>query len=452
MNYNESLLHYVWKHRLLPASGLTTTDGQQMEIIDPGLHNRRNSGPDFFNAKVKIDGMLWVGNIEIHKKASDWFAHGHQLDPAYDNTVLHVCAVVDAEAVTSSGKTLPQLQIDVPADVLKGYEQLLREDRYPPCYLIIPELSPLKLHSWMSALQTERLEQKTEAIRRRAEQADGSWEQAFFVTLARNFGFGINGDAFETWAQAVPLDACAHHRDDPFQIEAIFFGQAGMLSPEALPPRHREAALADEYFQKLSAEYRYLAHKFSMKPMNFELWRYLRLRPQNFPGIRLSQLASLYCSRRAGLRNLMECETIEQAQQMLVTQVSDYWQTHYAFGAPSPKNTKRLSAASLDLVMVNTIVPMLFAYGRHTRKEELCDRAFHFLEQLKPERNHVVSMWCKCGMTVADAGDSQALIQLKSQYCDRKDCLRCRIGYEFIASNHKNPAVALLSERGELKS
>ena len=447
MRKQEQLLHYVWKHRLLPAGGLTTTDGQQVEIIDPGLYNRRDSGPDFFNAKIKLDGTLWVGNVEIHQRAGDWYAHGHQHDDAYDNVILHVCGIIDTDVVTKAGKRLAQLQVTVPEEVTRNYERLLAEDRYPPCYQIIPELSPLMLHSWMSALQTERLEQKTEAIRHRAEQANGSWEQAFFVTLARNFGFGVNGDAFEAWAGAVPLDACAHHRDNLFQIEAIFFGQAGMLSPDALPRQHREAAQADEYYQRLSAEYRYLAHKFSMKPMDFKLWRYLRLRPQNFPNIRISQLANLYCSRRAGLRNLMECETVEEAKKMLATQVSDYWQTHYTFGAESRKSEKRLSAASLDLLMVNSIVPMLFAYGRHTRKDHLCDRAFDFLEQLKAEHNHIVSLWRECGLTVSNAGDSQALIQLRREYCERKDCLRCRIGYEFISSKHKNAAVALLSEK-----
>ena len=224
----EKLLHYCWKHRLFPLAELYTTDGRRVEVIDTGLHNR-NAGPDFFNAKVKIDGTLWVGNVEIHDRSSDWYVHGHQHDAAYDNVVLHVAELIDTDVTTHDGKSLPQLQLSVPDTIRQQYNQLITTDDYPPCYRIIPSLSRLTVHSWMSALQVERLEQKTNDIARRVKQADGSWEAAYFATLARNFGFGINGDAFETWAQHIPLQAVAHHRDDLFQVEAIFMGQAGLL-------------------------------------------------------------------------------------------------------------------------------------------------------------------------------------------------------------------------------
>ena len=427
----EQLLHYTWKHKLYPLKELTTSDGQRVEIVDPGLHNR-NAGPDFFNAKIRIGSTMWVGNVEIHDKSSDWYQHGHDKDSRYDNVVLHVAAELDTEVMKSNGEYVPQLQLSVPDDVLTHYDELQKTDEYPPCYKVIPHLSALIIHSWMAALQTERLEQKTEAIRKRAELCNGSWEDAYFVTLARNYGFGINGEVFEQWAYNIPLNAVAHHRDDLFQIEAIFMGQAGLLELDSIPEYYQKDALNDGYFAKLRNEYQYLAHKFSMKPIDFKLWRFLRLRPQNFPHIRISQLANLYYQQKAGLSQLIECETLDELKSVLKSQVTPYWETHYTFGSTSPKNEKHLSYGSINLLMINTAIPMLFAYGRHTTKEVLCDKAFDFLEQLKAENNHIIRMWQQVGLPVKTAGDSQALIQLKKEYCDKKECLRCRFGYEYL--------------------
>jgi hypothetical protein len=432
----EQLLHYTWKHKLYPLKELTTSDGQRVEIVDPGLHNR-NAGPDFFNAKIRIGSTMWVGNVEIHDKSSDWYQHGHDKDSRYDNVVLHVAAELDTEVMKSNGEYVPQLQLSVPDDVLTHYDELQKTDEYPPCYKVIPDLSALIIHSWMAALQTERLEQKTEAIRKRAELCNGSWEDAYFVTLARNYGFGINGEVFEQWAYNIPLNAVAHHRDDLFQIEAIFMGQAGLLELDSIPEYYQKDALNDGYFAKLRNEYQYLAHKFSMKPIDFKLWRFLRLRPQNFPHIRISQLANLYYQQKAGLSQLMECETLDELKNVLKSQVTPYWETHYTFGSTSPKNEKHLSYGSINLLMINTAIPMLFAYGRHTTKEVLCDKAFDFLEQLKAENNHIIRMWQQVGLPVKTAGDSQALIQLKKEYCDKKECLRCRFGYEYLRRKEK---------------
>ena len=432
----EQLLHYTWKHKLYPLKELTTSDGQRVEIVDPGLHNR-NAGPDFFNAKIRIGSTMWVGNVEIHDKSSDWYQHGHDKDSRYDNVVLHVAAELDTEVMKSNGEYVPQLQLSVPDDVLTHYDELQKTDEYPPCYKVIPHLSALIIHSWMAALQTERLEQKTEAIRKRAELCNGSWEDAYFVTLARNYGFGINGEVFEQWAYNIPLNAVAHHRDDLFQIEAIFMGQAGLLELDSIPEYYQKDALNDGYFAKLRNEYQYLAHKFSMKPIDFKLWRFLRLRPQNFPHIRISQLANLYYQQKAGLSQLIECETLDELKNVLKSQGTLYWETHYTFGSTSPKNEKHLSYGSINLLMINTAIPMLFAYGRHTTKEVLCDKAFDFLEQLKAENNHIIRMWQQVGLPVKTAGDSQALIQLKKEYCDKKECLRCRFGYEYLRRKEK---------------
>lgn len=427
----EQLLHYVWKHKIFPLKELTTTNGQQIEIIDPGLHNT-NAGPDFFNAKIKIKDTLWVGNVEIHDKSSDWYLHGHDRDDKYNNVILHVAGLIDINVKTKDGKYIPQMQLDIPQDVKENYRILLSTDTYPPCYKIIPDLSSLMIHSWMAALQTERLEQKTEAIKKRVELCNGSWEDGYFVTLARNYGFGINGDAFETWALNVPLHDVAHHRDDLFQIEAIFMGQAGLLELDTIPEKYQKDALEEGYFTKLRNEYLYLAHKFGLKPMDGSLWKFLRLRPQNFPHIRISQLANLYYLHKAGLSNIIETDTVTHLEEMLKTAVTPYWENHYTFGSKSETNEKHLSPFSLNLLIINTAIPILFAYGRHMSNEALCERAFELLEQLKAENNYIIRMWKECGLDVKNAGDSQALIQLKKEYCDKKDCLRCRIGYEYL--------------------
>ena len=257
----------------------------------------------------------------------------------------------------------------------------------------------------------------------------GGW---ILRTLARNYGFGINGDAFETWALNVPLHDVAHHRDDLFQIEAIFMGQAGLLELDTIPEKYQKDALEEGYFTKLRNEYLYLAHKFGLKPMDGSLWKFLRLRPQNFPHIRISQLANLYYLHKAGLSNIIETDTVTHLEEMLKTAVTPYWENHYTFGSKSETNEKHLSPFSLNLLIINTAIPILFAYGRHMSNEALCERAFELLEQLKAENNYIIRMWKECGLDVKNAGDSQALIQLKKEYCDKKDCLRCRIGYEYL--------------------
>lgn len=427
----EILLHYVWKHKLLPLGPLHTTDGREVEVIDAGLHNH-DAGPDFFNAKLKIDGTLWVGNVEIHTRSREWYAHGHNSDTSYDNVILHVAEVVDATVVNSKGAEIPQVELKVPDDVANNYQELLATDTYPPCYKIVPKLTSLTVHSWMAALQTERLEQKRLAIEERVNRCEGSWEDAYFATIARNYGFGINGEAFETWAMEVPLKSVAHHRDDLFQVEAFFMGQAGLLEIDAIPKQYRQDAINDGYFTKLRGEYMFLANKFGLKPINYKMWKFMRLRPQNFPHIRISQLATLYHEGRTRLRALLECRTAEEIRRLLKTHVTPYWESHYTFGSKSAKVAKSLSTASLNLLIINTAIPMLFAYSTHIADQGTRDRAFDLYDQIKAENNNIIRMWQECGLRVENAGDTQALIQLKKQYCDRRECLRCRIGYEYL--------------------
>ena len=417
----EQLLHYVWKHKIFPLKELKTTTGQQVEVIDTGLANT-DAGPVFFNAKLKLDGVLWIGNIEIHERSSDWFKHGHHADAGYNSVILHIASEIDMEISRSNGERIPQIQLICPEAVRTNYKELLETASYPPCYRIIPSLSPFTAHSWMSALQMERFEQKATLLNERLKRCQGNWEDAFFITLARNFGFGLNGDAFETWAHQLPFRAVDKHRNDLFQIEAIFFGQAGIL----------EDSDGDGYYLRLKKEYTYLQHKFGLIPMDASLWRFLRLRPTNFPHIRIAQLACLYHRAYGLLSRIMETETLQGVRDILKGGTSEYWLTHYTFGGSSPSRPKTLSNTSLDLLIINTVVTFLYAYGLHKGNPVLCARAGSFLEELKAENNYITRMWEQCGMKTSNAADSQALIQLKKEYCDKKKCLYCRIGYEYL--------------------
>lgn len=402
----ERLLHYAWRHKMLPLGSLLTTDGRRVEVVSPGLYNRSDAGPDFFNAKIKVDGMLWAGNVELHIKASDWYRHHHDKDQSYDSVVLHVVTVADMDVTTSQGKVIPTLVIPIDASLKSDYEELLESDKYPPCYRIIPELPALKVHSWMATLQTERLERKTRNINDRATELGGAWEDAYFITLARGLGFGINGEAMETWAKALPMRAADHHRDDLFQIEALFLGMAGLLD--------KVDGTADgkgDY----GKEFAYLQRKFGLEPIDNTIWRYLRTRPQNFPHVRILQLARMFYEHRTSLSSLIDCKDVSDIGKL--------------YG---------IKGAKLELLTINVAVPAIFAYGRNHAKESLCERAFDILESLKAEDNNIVRMWQDCGLTIKSANDSQALIQLKKEYCDKKECLRCRFGYEFLSGEYGN--------------
>lgn len=394
----EKLLHYAWKHKIMPLRMLKTTDGQELEILDPGRSNA-DAGPDFFNAKIKMNGVVWAGNVELHLRSGDWYRHGHQGDAAYDNVILHVATVVDQEVTTSKGKLIPQLQMPIPEKLKEDYEQLLRTMDYPRCHKLIPQFDIIKVHAWMDVLLNQRLNERGGLVLQRLEYVGHDWEHAYLITLARNFGFSLNGDAFERWARIMPFQAAAKHRNNAEQVEALFLGVAGLLD------------MVDD--EVLRREYAFLRHKFSItQEMQHADWKYLRTRPQNFPHIRLRQLAALFQRDSATLSRILEAKSIPELQECL--------------------RVPGLSKGAVNLIIINTIVPVLSAYAQSHWEEELRERAISFLEELKAEDNYILRQWRDCGLQVGTAADSQALIQLKKEYCDRKDCLRCRFGYEYL--------------------
>ena len=418
----EHLLHYVWKHKLFSLKMLQTTTGLPIEVIDPGLHNS-NAGPDFFNAKLKIGDTLWVGNVEIHTLSSDWYRHKHDQDKTYNSVILHVASKVDCEIFRPNGEIIPQIQLTCPEQIQVHYKELCQANAYPPCRSILASLSKLTIHSWLTSLQTERLEQKAAIILKRLEHCNRNWEDAFFITLARNFGFGLNGDAFETWAGMLPFRAIEKHRDDLFQVEAFFYGVAGFLEEEK----------EEDYYACLRKEFRYMQHKFEFtSTMDVSLWRLLRLRPGNFPFIRLAQLAYLYQKSDVLFSRLMEAETLNGVRKLLATRTSAYWEEHFVFGKISSYSEKKIGDKSVDLLIINTVIPFLYAYGLHKADDKMCARAGYFLEELKAENNFITRKWKLAGISVETAADSQALIQLQKEYCEKRKCLYCRIGYEYL--------------------
>lgn len=432
----EDLVRYVWKHRLFPLTPLLTTDGQEVEVIHPGMENR-SDGPDFFNAKVKIAGTLWVGNVEIHGKASDWLLHGHDTNKRYDSVVLHVAGMVDREIVRTDGTPIPQLELKVPEHIINNYAELRKTDHYPPCYRVIPELGNIVIHSFLSSLLYERLDMRSTQIAQRYEAHDKNWDDALFSTIARNFGFGTNGDAFDEWARRMPFRAVDKHADNLQQIEALFFGQAGLLEEDSVPTYYKEALASDGYFQTLRREYAFLAHKFDLRPMDYTSWRLLGMRPANFPHVRLAQLAMLYHERRISVSKLLAATDKSSLTELLRVGTSPYWDTHYTFAStPSAPTKKRVTDNAVTLLLINSVAPFYYSYGRRKDSEQHCEQAVALLEQLKAENNYIIRGWIDCGLIVKHAADSQALIQLKKQYCDRRDCLRCRIGYEYLKKEY----------------
>ena len=421
----EGLLQYIWQHRLWFSEDMVTNDGRRVRVIDPGLLNT-DAGPDFFNAKVEIDGHLWVGNVEIHVRASDWKRHHHDEDPAYDNVILHVVEKDDAPVTRINGEVIPQVELKVSPRFNECYDRLVNARVELPCAARLKEVPQLTVTEWVEALAFERLHGKVDRVRELYERYNGSWEDICYVMLARTLGFGINNDAFERTARVTPLRLLHKHSDSILQIEALLFGQAGLLSGA-----HSE----DTYDQQLMREYAFLANKFSLRPIEGSAWRLFRSRPQNFPYRRIALLAQFVKGGFNLMNDILNAKDTKELRQLFDVELSGYWTTHYSFGKPSPGAGRALSGSSIDIVLINTVAPLYYARGEMTDDSAMTDRAIELLEDIRPEQNSIVKMFRDAGIKCDDALTSQALIQLRRNYCEARKCIYCRLGHRLLATD-----------------
>ncbi|MCI6146386.1 MAG: DUF2851 family protein [Bacteroidales bacterium] len=420
----EKLMQYVWKHRLWRSEDMVTNTGKKVRVVDPGLLNT-DAGPDFFNAKIEIDGHMWVGNVEMHYRATDWKRHRHDSDKAYDSVILHVVAKDDAPVRRTNGELIPQLVLDVSPQFNADYASLVGATIEVPCATKIKQVPHLTIVEWVEGLAFERLHGKVERIHQLLDSFNGSWEDVCYVTLARNFGFGINNDAFERLARRTPLRLLGKHSDSVLQIEALLFGQAGML--DAQKPG------MDSYYNQLCTEYAFLSNKFQLTPMEKESWKLFRIRPQNFPYRRIAMLAQFIEGGFRMMSRILEAEGEKEMRALFEVELSGYWTKHYTFGKPNERATATLSRSSIDIILINTVAPLLYAYGELTGNYEMTDKAIKLLEDLRAESNSIVSHFVAYGIDCPDALTSQALVQLKREYCDARKCIYCKIGHHLLS-------------------
>jgi len=424
----ENFLHYVWKHKLYENEKLITEDGISFEVIDPGIYNT-NAGPDFFNAKIKMEDKTWAGNIEIHAASSDWYKHQHDKDKSYTSVILHVVETIDATEISDrNGRVIPQWKMKIPDRIREGYLFLLNNDAIIPCLGKIPEIPEVYLTDWINTLLVERLERRTNALLQLLEEHNNDWNEVFYITLTRNFGFGINNDAFERLAKSLPLRIIRKHQNSISQVEALFLGQAGLLE---------DMDSEDIYFTKLRNEYDFLRKKYKLNPLESHIFKNLRIRPNNFPHIKIVQLAGIIRNKQGLFSNILTFSEIESFYSLFVSEIDEYWQTHYRFGKESSKKTKKLGLSAIRLLIINSVVPIFFAYGKKKKSEIYPERAFRFLESLKPETNSIITLFSRAGIQIQNAGDSQALMQLKREYCEQKKCIYCRIGHRLLAKRNE---------------
>lgn len=420
----EKLMQYVWKHRLWRSEDMVTNTGKKVRVVDPGLLNT-DAGPDFFNAKIEIDGHMWVGNVEMHYRATDWKRHHHDSDKAYDSVILHVVAKDDAPVRRTNGELIPQLVLEVSPQFNADYASLVGATIEVPCATKIKQVPHLTIVEWVEGLAFERLHGKVERIHQLLDSFNGSWEDVCYVTLASNFGFGINNDAFERLARRTPLRLLGKHSDSVLQIEALLFGQAGML--DAQKPG------MDSYYNQLCTEYAFLSNKFQLTPMEKESWKLFRIRPQNFPYRRIAMLAQFIEGGFRMMNRILEAEGEKEMRALFEVELSGYWTKHYTFGKPNERATATLSRSSIDIILINTVAPLLYAYGELTGNYEMTDKAIKLLEDLRAENNSIVSHFVAYGIDCPDALTSQALVQLKREYCDARKCIYCKIGHHLLS-------------------
>lgn len=414
----EDFIHYLWKFKKLSGQKLYTTTGKPVRILSLGTHNH-HSGPDFFNGRLMIDGQEWAGNIEMHLKSSDWFLHGHDDDPAYDNVILHVVWNHDAEISTRDGLQIPVLEVSnyVGEHLLQSYQKLfaVKNNQFINCEKSVHTVDPFIKEQWMEKLFFERLEVKSLRLQRLLDLNNNDWEAAFFQSLARSFGTKINADAFEQTAYSIGQATIRKLAKDAFQLEAVLLGQANLL----------DADKKDAYFKECREEYAFAKAKYQLQPSVTPM-KYFRIRPVNYPGIRLSQLARLYHFKPLLFGEVLLAKTKEDYYKLFHVKTSKYWETHHVFDKPVTSTEKYLTSSFIDLLLINCIVPIKFKHAQFTGKD-ITEELIDLMYELRPEKNTVVQGFKKL-MPIQNALHSQSVLQLKPNYCDVNKCLSCDIG------------------------
>ena len=426
---NEEFLHHLWKFRLFDGKDLLTQSGEPIEILKCGEPNS-DSGPDFFNAKIKIGKTIWAGNAEIHVNASDWETHKHHYDKAYDNVILHVVYEADKELKRKNGEIIPTLELKdrIPKNIYQKYLSFKSSRDWIPCGKQIKDVDSFTLNHWLDRLLAERLERKSISILESLKQNKNNWEETFYRQLARNFGLKINAEPFELLAKTLPVSVLGKHKNSLLQIESLLFGTAGLL----------EKDLKDDYAVGIQKEFQFLKQKFKLKPIDASLWKFMRLHPPNFPTIRISQFANIIYKSSHLFSKIIEAKNEKAIRDLFFCETSEYWQIHYRFDKSSPKRKKILGNDAVNNIIINTIAPFIFIYGKEKGQENYVERALELLEKIPPEKNSIISKWKETGVNAKNAYETQALLQLKNEYCSKKQCLECSVGAKLLSANSFN--------------
>lgn len=419
----EDFLHYIWKHKKIELNNLKTTQGEVVLVSSVGQHNF-NSGPDFFNAQLKIGEQLWAGNVEIHIKSSDWYLHNHEQDKAYDNVILHVVWEHDTDIFRKDNTPIPTVQLKEFTNkaVLQSYEKLLSKNgKWINCENDFAGVDDFLLNNWLERLYFERLERKTETIKTLLTETKNDWEAVFFIMLAKNFGLKVNGEAFYSLATSIDFSVVRKSQSHQETLEALFFGQAGLL----------EQDYEDAYYLNLVKDYQFLKQKHGLENKGVIPLQFFRLRPPNFPTIRLSQLARLYFEHKNLFSKVMETESLEVFYQIFKVPTSNFWKSHYTFQKTSKASTKTLSKSFIDLVLINTVLPIKFCYSKE-KGEDLDTTILKIASQISSEKNSIIEAFNTLKKVSNSALQSQALLQLKNDYCSKNKCLQCAVGNSLI--------------------
>ncbi|MCK5079528.1 MAG: DUF2851 family protein, partial [Bacteroidales bacterium] len=409
-NIPEDFFHYLWKHRML-SPGLQTINGEKLSIIHPGIHNH-DSGPDFQYARIRIGNTLWAGNVEIHILASDWYRHQHNTDEAYNNVILHVVVENDRIVKDSTGRKLQTICIKGAFEdkLLQRYKEISHNLLWVPCQNLLSTVAPIHVTGRINALAVQRLFDKTGLIRHELAHLKMDWEECCFRLLSRQFGAKINTASFEMLAKTLSVKILMKYHGDLFQLEALLFGQSGLLN----------RSLYGKFPRRLKKEHAYLAAKHRLSPMPGYLWKFMRLRPIAFPSLRISQLAALYHKNQSVFQEIIEMETINSLYSFFDLTASEYWDTHYILDRKSKRCQKKFGRQSIQLLLINAIIPLIHLYGQEMNKPALCDRALTFMEILPPENNAIIRKWNSIGVRAENSLESQGLLQLKNTACDNK--------------------------------